>query len=230
MFSAKPEQHLTCIYVRGGNGHFYEAWALSSTWTNANYWATNRGGYLATITSRAENDFIFNFIKDKTNNLSRHKLWEQTAPGWTWGPWVGGYRGADGSWSWVTGEPFAFQNWVPGEPDNLATQVHLAGTGVAFKPGDLWDGIDPSLAMPGYVIEYGSDPYLSSLQVIRRGTNQVEFTWERRRGRRYRVETANTLPSSSWDTVVGDSGTNIVVDTLPGAQRFYRLLVEPVVD
>ncbi|HEY0552145.1 MAG TPA: hypothetical protein VGF13_21270, partial [Verrucomicrobiae bacterium] len=52
----------------GGNGHFYEAVASSGIgWNPASAAATNRGGYLATVTSAAENQVIFNLIRDNTN-------------------------------------------------------------------------------------------------------------------------------------------------------------------
>ena len=48
----------------GGNGHRYKAVALSNdvTWTEANRLAQMEGGYLATIASAAENDFVFNLV------------------------------------------------------------------------------------------------------------------------------------------------------------------------
>jgi hypothetical protein len=46
-----------------GNGHYYalampSSYSDSFTWTNANTAATQAGGYLATVTSSAENDFL----------------------------------------------------------------------------------------------------------------------------------------------------------------------------
>src|SRR6185295_3010578 len=48
----------------GGNGHWYKAVASSNsiTWTEADQLARAQGGYLATITSAAENDFVFNLV------------------------------------------------------------------------------------------------------------------------------------------------------------------------
>ena len=45
----------------GGNDHSYEAVLATSgiTWDNAYSAAEARGGYLATITSAAENEFVF---------------------------------------------------------------------------------------------------------------------------------------------------------------------------
>ena len=48
----------------GGNGHWYKAVALTNdiTWTEAERLARIEGGYLATITSTAENDFVFRLV------------------------------------------------------------------------------------------------------------------------------------------------------------------------
>src|SRR5438874_12307891 len=48
----------------GGNGHSYEGILAPNgiTWGNAQNNATVRGGYLATITSAAENQFVYNLI------------------------------------------------------------------------------------------------------------------------------------------------------------------------
>ena len=47
----------------GGNGHQYAVVASSGmTWNQANTQAQNLGGYLATITSAAENNFVFSLL------------------------------------------------------------------------------------------------------------------------------------------------------------------------
>jgi hypothetical protein len=54
---------------------------------------------LATITSAEENDFVYkNFAAD-------HVCWLGATD-----------EAEEGKWTWVTGEPFAFQNWFPGNP------------------------------------------------------------------------------------------------------------------
>ena len=79
---------------------------------------TNRGGYLATITSAEENMLLFQLIK------TRPELWVRHTTGNSLGPWIGGVQPAgspepDGGWTWVTGEPFGpYTHWYPGQPDN----------------------------------------------------------------------------------------------------------------
>jgi hypothetical protein len=88
----------------GGNGHYYEAVSVPNgiTWDDANIAATASGGHLVTITSEAENSFVYNLV-------SNDKYWYKE-PQWGHGvgPWLGGYQPAgsyepSGGWTWVTG-------------------------------------------------------------------------------------------------------------------------------
>jgi hypothetical protein len=107
----------------GGNGHWYEL-VISGplTWGAARNRAETRGGYLATPTSPAENAFII--------PLANHpEAWVEDCCGNTGGPWLGGYQPIGASpqdpWRWVTGEPWDWAGWAPGEPNN------------GFQPGIL---------------------------------------------------------------------------------------------
>lgn len=82
----------------GGNDHWYEVITAPATWQAARDYAVDRGGYLATITSVEENNFIQSLIPDGAN------------------PFIGGYIDNAGP-HWVTAEPFDFANWDPGEPN-----------------------------------------------------------------------------------------------------------------
>ena len=97
------------LIADGGNGHFYEAVAVPNviTWAEAGEAATAAGGYLVTITSQAENDFVFDLINDPAYWNPSYNLR---------GPCIGGFQPAhspdpDGNWQWVTGEPFVYSNW-----------------------------------------------------------------------------------------------------------------------
>jgi hypothetical protein len=111
----------------GGNGHTYRVVAKPNliSWDAANTEATLAGGYLATITSPAENAFVFSLI----DNAS---FWTQSAN--DHGPWIGGFQPPassepSGGWTWVTQsgasspEPFSYSNWETGEPNNLTATV-----------------------------------------------------------------------------------------------------------
>jgi hypothetical protein len=98
----------------GGNGHYYEP-VLSQTrvtWEDARALAESRGGYLATLTSAAEDAFVFSIV---SSNL---EYWSSNNYG---GPWLGGYQPdpsvpASVGWEWVTGETWEYTNWALGEP------------------------------------------------------------------------------------------------------------------
>ena len=147
----------------GGNGHFYEAFSVSGgiTWTEANIAATSKGGYLATITSQAENDFVFNLVDNEI-------FWFEWVS--LHGPWLGGYQPEDssepdGGWRWVTEEPFEYTNWFEGIPDNwtlndCTEQDHLHFFSRSPRQptwNDNWDNCPTKLPL-GYVVEIIPEP------------------------------------------------------------------------
>jgi hypothetical protein len=85
------------------------------TWEEARASAdvlADEGGHLVTLTSAAENDFVFDAL------ASNPAAW-----GGAFGPWIGLVQdptGAepDGAWKWVTGEEATFFNWEESEPNN----------------------------------------------------------------------------------------------------------------
>lgn len=84
-----------------GNGHTYHVSEGFMTWADADAWAASLGGYLATITSGGED------------------AWMQANLGIGAGYyWIGGRDLVEGTFEWVTAEPFAYQNFLPGEPDD----------------------------------------------------------------------------------------------------------------
>lgn len=103
----------------GGNGHGYEVVQWGGSWEIGNTLAQLRGGYLATITSAAENDFVVSLIRSPE---FWNVLENSTGPDWWDGPWIGGLqdnpRALDTGWKWVTGEEFSYTNWHPGQPDD----------------------------------------------------------------------------------------------------------------
>lgn len=92
------------------NGHFYQVYEESMTWTEAEDFCKNLGGHLVTITSAEENDFISEFIvgSDKNNCY-----------------WIGASDvDEEGDWVWVTGEEFTYTNWKKDEPNNQKKLEH----------------------------------------------------------------------------------------------------------
>ena len=98
-----------------GNGHWYEAVSASGgiSWQAAKAMAEQRGGYLAIISSDGENNFVFQLVNQQ------EKFWVRDSCGYSNnGPWLGGFEAAQGTWAWISGEPFVFSKWWPGQPDN----------------------------------------------------------------------------------------------------------------
>ncbi|MBP5975992.1 VCBS repeat-containing protein [Brasilonema sp. CT11] len=149
------------------NNHFYQfVSAPNITWTEAESKAAGLSylglkGYLATITSDKEE----NFIQGKLQGNG----------------WIGGSDAAtEGDWRWVTGPEAGTQfwsggadgsavngqytDWAPGEPNNLfgnEKYAHLIGNSaigqtLIGKWNDLSDKVDSGEYIPqGYIVEYG---------------------------------------------------------------------------
>jgi hypothetical protein len=105
-----------------GNGHTYAIVSFpEQDWVSASAdVATTLPGYhLATITSQAEQDFIWDFFVATTGGI------------YDW--WLGGFQPIEpetdpaAGWMWVTGEPWVYTNWAPGEPNDAnGIEDHLA--------------------------------------------------------------------------------------------------------
>ncbi len=132
------------------NGSYYQIIdAPGITWAQAMLDASNMTyqgltGHLATITDQQENDFIFN-IGDAHyryiggfQNLASPSYVEPT-----------------GGWEWITGEPFTYTNWWPGEPNDTgpagAEDYLELLEGAQF--GTSWNDTGNDHAH-GYVVEF----------------------------------------------------------------------------
>ncbi len=135
----------------GGNGHTYTLYSVQGgiNWAAAQADAVSRGGYLATITSAAENNAVYNSLAIETNN----NVWHVDSFNSRIGPWLGGLRNATGGWDWVTGEAFSYTNWSPGEPNNSGgteNRIHFFGNP---NRASLWNDITDTVPIEGYVVE-----------------------------------------------------------------------------
>lgn len=153
-----------------GTGHYYEFVQHSLiTWTDAKVAAEGRylsgmQGYLATITSQEENDFITSKIQGEAwigaSDAASERTWR----------WVTGPEGLEDSGSGrhfftqtgdaPNGGGFAvggyYSNWVSGEPNAWPPEgedyAHLRSNGEWNDYADYNDGIK------GYFVEYGGMP------------------------------------------------------------------------
>ena len=120
------------------NGHYYYVFDLEKDWAKAKAYCESRGGYLATITSQEENDFVFKYMKDSG--------------------FVNAYFGftdeaTEGNWKWVTGEPVEYTNWASGEPSSENSREDYAMFYYKFTNGKWNDG-DLSINATGSTIAF----------------------------------------------------------------------------
>jgi hypothetical protein len=136
-----------------GTIHYYDAVAVPNGILRAAAQdsVSARGGYLATISSQNENDFVFGLID------SGRYWYQRPASGVLAGPWLGGFRtlgysNPDSGWGWTDGESFSFRNWTPGEPDNLSGNA--LNFGEAMTRVGTWNSLsDTETSLRGYVGE-----------------------------------------------------------------------------
>jgi hypothetical protein len=147
----------------GGNDHWYRVVSAPAgiSWANANASASNQAAYLATVTSSAENQFIFSLIGS---------CWNQS-----WGPWLGGYQpdGADeprGGWEWVTGEGWGYTQWHPANPDDglspTVSENYLHYHSYQGGPSAFWNDWGTDNSAPGYVMEKGGVPAPDHIDIV----------------------------------------------------------------
>jgi hypothetical protein len=110
------------------NGHSYYRSTGTAFWSVAKQNCINMGGYLVTVTSAAENNFIF-------------------------GLWPSGWIGltdevTEGQWRWVTGETYSYTSWNGGEPNNAGNEDY-----VQFVGSGKWNDLPNNVSLP-YVIEF----------------------------------------------------------------------------
>lgn len=86
------------------NGHVYALINRQMTWDAAEAFCEFYGGHLATITTAEENDFVIKLLK-RHGKLDCNYMFGGTD------------RDSEGTWKWVTGEPFAYAPWHSGEPN-----------------------------------------------------------------------------------------------------------------
>ena len=151
-------------------------------------------GHLATITSAAENDFI-------VQNVLINSLW------------LGGYqeRGAPdfqepaGGWRWVTGEPWSYTNWLPGQPANYPTPVGETDA-LLFRQAKGWnDAAYAQVGIAGFLVEYEPTPPTNrlpltphNLTVTLASLTQLNLSWVDRSDNEDGFEVYRLTPGHYW--------------------------------
>ena len=146
----------TGYFYNGVNGHFYRPIATGATYTNAraaSLLTTFKGqtGYLVTITSADEDNFIF-------NNVPQTSIWfaltdEASEARWTIdaGPEKGTLIKINNGQT--NGNiPNQYNNWAPGEPNDSGNEDYAV---TKWGGGNQWNDLPNNFNNP-YVIEYGT--------------------------------------------------------------------------
>lgn len=121
---ATPSPALAEVVQWKSNGHYYEVVAIPAgiTWLESREAAKSKGGYLASLTTKQENLFVWSLIAGKP------QFWASSihdGKSDAVGPWIGLFQQRHqiqepgGGWGWVSAEPFSYANWAPGKPNNL---------------------------------------------------------------------------------------------------------------
>jgi len=136
------------------NGHSYYRSTGSAFWSAAKAACENMGGHLVTVTSAAENSFIFN-------------LWPSG--------WIGlTDEVTEGQWRWVTGETYSYSSWNSGEPNNAGNEDY-----VQFVGGGRWNDLPNNVSLP-YVLEFEyivtTTPWVLQATSVTNASGQYSFS------------------------------------------------------
>lgn len=115
-------------------GHHYYLSSSIATGPQAYSIASNLGGYVASITTAAENNWLSVRI-----------------PGYI----IIGLSDAqtEGNFTWQSGEPYGYSNWWPGEPNNLGNEDYVVTN---FGAVGRWNDI-PAYVAARFVLELNED-------------------------------------------------------------------------
>jgi hypothetical protein len=133
------------------NGHAYEfVSAAQLTWCQARTAAAGLSyegnvGYLATLTSAEENQFVVDNVLP-TEGVNA---------------WLGGFQASSGiepnqGWGWITGESWSYTHWYSGEPNNVGGVEDYLNMSFQSPSRGWWnDSAYNDDQSAGYIVEYG---------------------------------------------------------------------------
>ena len=163
------------------------------SWQEAQQECENDGGYLAVITSAAENDIVHGLVEPNVVDL---------------GVWLGGFQPAgsgepDKNWQWIFGEPFDFENWELDEPNNGAgaeSEERLSFYTFSGVVRSTWNDVPSEIALDAYVIEFPPDDTWMDLECALAGVNgdpMLNGSGSLADGSNNQVELSNAAPSAT---------------------------------
>lgn len=147
------------VLYNSGTGHYYKLYTTLSTWSSASAAAQQVGGYLACVTSSAENSWLV------SNSLAVNT------------PWIGGSDSAsEGTWTWVSGEAWSYTAWNSGEPNNVGDEDYLTiGTTGGWND---WTATGTAY----YIVEWNTDPNIppdpTNLRATLVSDQRMDLAWD----------------------------------------------------
>jgi hypothetical protein len=214
------------------NGHFYEYYSTNANWTVAKDEAESRSyfgkvGYLATLTSQAENSFASVLIgQNSWIGCSDNYSQINSALGYTA---YSSQSAADGNFYWVTGperglkisatnawasggtHPVSgvYNNWASAEPNDYPGQTTTSpgqeDYGHMYSNNGTWNDF-PNTSSIGSIIEYGGMP-------TDQNTSQVVFT----RGIYINGAPSGTITGGNNSVCSGTNSTTLTLTGMSGS-------------
>ena len=109
------------------DGHYYYVYNLDSidTWEAAKQYCEEQGGYLATITSAEENEFLYQYLREFSYESAYFGLTDSKE---------------EGVWIWDNGENVSYTNWHEDEPNSENPNEDYAMFYFKYQDGTWNDG------------------------------------------------------------------------------------------
>lgn len=132
------------MHYYSGTGNYYEWHSVPHpTWSSARDMAAalsyqGTAGELVTITSAGEQAFIESIM---TSDLAYYEA-----------PWIGATW--DETWQWVSGEPWSYTHWSPGEPSQNGPYAYIYEWGIAPSMAYRWDDNWDPVVADGFFVEF----------------------------------------------------------------------------
>jgi Lectin C-type domain len=139
-----------------GNGHYYQGFSASKTWFDAQSTCQQLSAHLVTITSIAEDSFIYT---SGVRNITNY-------------PWIGASDAAkEGTYTWVTGEKWSYANWVPSPYAGSSYPDY----DYSLYSGSKWDN-ERAIYTNGYICEWSAPNYIDVTSVPDLNNNRFSET------------------------------------------------------
>lgn len=141
------------------NGHFYQRFERNFTWEESKAYCEGLSAHLVTITSAEEQTFIDNSLLSQSISYSFNYYH------------IGGSDAAqEGTWKWVTGEPWVYGNWDSGQPSNGSGENYLI---INDYYGDWSDSAASGSNIKGFICEWSYNTFIGASAVPDLNGNDV---------------------------------------------------------